>query len=89
MLIMRRLQKRSNFRENQSKTSVRGKESILVSGKLSLYKTNETDRQKRGSFFVVLPQIFISIKSYFVDYSEIFSLRLFISHRFTLIYTDA
>lgn len=58
---MRRLQKRSNFRENQSKTSVRGKESILVSGKLSLYKTNETDRQKRGSFFVVLPQIFISI----------------------------
>ena len=60
---MKQLQKRSNFRENQSKTGVREKESILVGGKLSLYKTNETDRQKRGSFFVVLPRTFISIKS--------------------------
>ena len=50
MLIMRRLQKRSNFRENQSKTSVRGKESILVGGKLSLYKTKWINTEARSYF---------------------------------------
>jgi len=50
MLIIRRLQKRPNFRENQSKTSVRGKESILVSGKLSLYKTNWINTEARSYF---------------------------------------